>query len=190
MEVVLIRHAQTPGNLELRYIGGRTDQPLSDKGIETARSVTSYPDVKRVTVSPMRRARHTAEIIFPNAEQIVSEGLREMDFGAFEGRNADEMADNACYRAWVDGGCEGTCPGGENVAIFSARVCAAFETAVKDAEKRGEEKLYIVSHGGTMMAIMGEYGCPERRYYEWRVDNCRGYSAEWSGGKLINVRCV
>ena len=39
----------------------------------------------------MTRARQTARILFPEAEQIVVPGLREMDFGTFEGRNYVEM---------------------------------------------------------------------------------------------------
>mgnify|MGYP000581579371 CR=1 FL=1 len=32
LEVLLLRHGQTQGNLEKRYIG-KTDEPLSEKGI-------------------------------------------------------------------------------------------------------------------------------------------------------------
>ena len=34
------------------------------------------------------------------------------------------MEHDAAYRAWVDGGCAGRCPGGEDRAEYTARVCA------------------------------------------------------------------
>jgi len=36
----------------------------------------------------------SAAILFPNAQQRVCTGLREMTFGDFEGRSAQEMADD------------------------------------------------------------------------------------------------
>ena len=54
MRWVLIRHGQTQGNLERRYIGCRTDEPLCAAGREALR-VCRYPAVSRVFASPMRR---------------------------------------------------------------------------------------------------------------------------------------
>ena len=59
----------------------------------------------------MTRARQTAHILFPQAEQIVVPGLREMDFGTFEGRNYIEMENDPDYRAWVDSNCESSAAG-------------------------------------------------------------------------------
>ena len=32
-EIILVRHGKTAGNLEGRYIGSRTDEPLCEEGI-------------------------------------------------------------------------------------------------------------------------------------------------------------
>jgi alpha-ribazole phosphatase len=74
--------------------------------------------------------------------------------------------------------CLGTCPGGESRASFSERVCNAFLTII-DMEKEQIKKedrsvrtadngLFIVSHGGTQMAILERWGNPARDYYSWQ----------------------
>ncbi len=175
LEFVLIRHGQTPGNGEKRYVGV-LDQPLSDAGRVQAQAAGVYGDVGRVYVSTLRRTHETAALMFPNAEQVVVEGVQEMDFGVFAGRSPDEMVDDAQYRAWVDGECEGACPGGESQGAFTDRVCAALEELFAQAASRGEERLVMVAHGGTMMAFLDRYGGnPSKKYWEWLVGNCEGY---------------
>ena len=110
MRVYLLRHGRTAYNDAQRYQGLR-DIPLSQMGEEELRPAEEAPET--VYVSPLSRARRTAELLFPHARQVPVEGFREMDFGAFEGRNYKEMEHDAAYRAWVEGGCEGTCPGGD-----------------------------------------------------------------------------
>ena len=170
MTVELIRHGETALQAEKRY-QGRTDEPLSPAGIAMLRP--SGRRVRTVYVSPLLRASQTAEILFPEAEQIVIDGFAEMDFGAFEGRNYVEMEHDADYRAWVDGGCLGRCPGGEDKEAFCARVCGAFEKLMERADGAGE--LVIVAHGGTMMAALERFGQPARDYYAWQRPSGAGW---------------
>ena len=132
--VYLIRHGLTEGNRLRRYIG-RTDEPLCAAG-RAALSAAPLKGIETVYVSPLLRARETAAILFPHARQIVVDGLREMDLGAFENRSADDMKNDAAYRAWVDGLCEGDCPGGENRRGFVARTVRAFENICGASRKR------------------------------------------------------
>ena len=175
IELVIIRHGQTPGNAERRYVGCASDQPLSEAGREQALQAQSFPQVSKVYVSKLRRTHETAALMFPHAEQVVVEGIHEMDFGVFTGRSADEMEEDEQYREWVEGWCEGVCPGGESKAQFNERICAAMKAFLLDAASRGEHALYMVAHGGTLMAFLGAYGGVEGKYYEWNVGNCRGY---------------
>ena len=183
MNIYLIRHGLTTPGEEGRY-QGFLDESLSDKGRAQLAEAPQKPS--HVYVSPAKRARETASILFPGAEQICVPGLWEMNFGVFEGRTWKEMENDARYREWVDGMCLGTCPGGESRASFSARVCRAFldvlekEKAIKEnaeahdlsvpsaGEGRFEEDIFIVSHGGTQMAILEKWGRPARDYYSWQ----------------------
>lgn len=184
MKVYLIRHGMTPGNLKHQYIG-RTDQPLSEEGraaLAEIRSSGIYPEVEQVFVSPLIRCRESAEVLFPQAAQTVIEELREMDFGIFEERSAADMEEDPVYRAWVEGFCEDPIPEGERKEDFTDRCVKAFRSKMDELEK--EETCVFVIHGGTIMAILSEYGRPERGYYDWYIKNGRGYACEWDGEKL------
>ena len=161
MKIWLIRHGLTRLGEEKRYQGA-LDEGLSDHGRAALRQADFSPSC--VYVSPMLRARETAAILFPGAERIVVPDLREMDFGTFEGRGWWEMEKDAAYRAWVDGGCLGRCPGGEDREGFSRRVCNAMEALLQTGED-----LVIVAHGGTQMAALERWGKPEREYYRWQT---------------------
>lgn len=195
MKILLLRHGATAGNEQRKYIG-RTDEPLSGQGIAQARTLaergirvetvfsaergiragTAWSVPACVYVTPLVRTRQTAAILFPGAEQIVVDDLREMDFGDFEDRSAEEMAEDAAYREWVEGECEGPCPGGESKADFSRRVQEAFARVIAarmEAASSREPAVFVV-HGGTIMAVLEKYARPAMGFYEGHVQNCQG----------------
>ncbi len=208
MELLIIRHGATPGNERHVYVG-KTDEGLSARGREQARAARGRiggavcEGLPLVYVSPMLRARQTAELLFPRAEQVLVDDLREMDFGAFEGRSAEQMSDSQVgdprYQAWVDGLCLGACPGGESRDQLSARTRAAVRQVVEDAVRRGLDQAVIVAHGGTVMAAMDGFAAPvgmpvdatvgvltaapgavkdPLSFYRWGVGCCDGYRAQ------------
>ena len=178
MQIYLFRHGQTPGNAASRYLGV-TNEPLSELGIQTAQAAGYDPTVTEVLVTPLLRTQMTAAILFPKARQRVCPGLREMDFGAFEGRSAREMSDDPDFRWWVEQTrCMGPCPHGEARMVFQHRVCAAFRREVEKAMEAKTERLYLVVHGGTIMSIMSRFARPEADYFDWRLGNCQGYRCE------------
>jgi alpha-ribazole phosphatase len=174
MELILLRHGKTAANLEHRY-NGVTDDPLCEEGLSEARSTRAYPDIPLVYVSPLKRARQTADICFPNAEKTIVDSLREMNFGDFEGRTAQEMEHDSDYRAWVDGGCVEACPNGESIPSFAKRAMAAFDWVVRDARVRGLHRAGVTAHGGIIMAIMYGYSHTDVSYFDWYVENCSGF---------------
>lgn len=174
MRITLIRHGKTAGNSELRYIG-RTDEPLAPAGIMQLKAQNTDYALNKVYVSPLRRTQQTAAILFPNAKQIIVDALQEMDFGDFEGRSYNEMAEDADYRVWVDSDCLAPCPNGESRSSFATRVCNAFRGILTQAEAQGDSNLVFVVHGGTIMAIMEHFAVPHKDYYDYSVKNCSGY---------------
>ena len=177
MRLWLIRHGLTRLGEEKRYQGA-TDEGLSEKGRAELKRAGFSP--ARVCVSPMLRARETAGILFPGAKQILVPDLRELDFGAFEGRGWWEMEHDPAYRAWVDGGCAGRCPGGEDRAEYSARVCAAVHALLRTER----DELVIVAHGGTQMAALERWGDPPREYWRGQRPCGCGWLLDWDGEKL------
>ncbi len=177
MTIYLIRHGQTQGNLERRYIGCRTDEPLCAAGAAALRE-REYPPVRRVFVSPMRRCLETAAILFPGVRPEIVEDFRECDFGDFEGLNYAELNGRADYQAWIDSGGELPFPDGESRAQFSARCVKAFDALRLPSP--GED-CAVVAHGGTVMAIMEAYARPKGGYFDFQVPCGAGYALEADG---------
>ncbi len=174
MQLILLRHGQTPGNLARRYIG-RTDEALSEAGLAQARELSCPDTPLLVFSSPLKRAVQTAGAIWPQARIRLVPDLRELDFGDFEGLSADEMADNPAYRQWVEGNCQGPCPGGEDPVFFRQRVLQAFAGLVEEAIRLELDRLAVVAHGGSIMTIMAEHARPGKSYFDWHVPNLSGY---------------
>lgn len=193
MKVYFIRHGQTKGNGEGRYVG-RTDEPLLAEAREKlfAKSLilkaVLSPDV--LYVSPMLRCRETAQILFPGKVQIETEAFRECDFGEFEYRNYEELKGNPDYQRFIDSG--GTCgfPGGETMDEFQDRCADEFCRVIGlEWKRKPDSSIAFVVHGGTIMAILDRFSHPHKSYFEWQTENGNGYAAEASydegTGKLL-----
>ena len=177
MQVFLIRHGKTQGNLEGRYVGA-TDEPLCPRGAEELLG-RRYPPVERLYVSPMRRCIQSARIAYPSLTPIPLGGLRESDFGPFEGKNHEELKDDPLYQAWI-GQSEGhlnfaAMPVGESAQQVVDRVSIGLEKLAADAMAHGYGRVGVVSHGGALMGLLNKYGRPEREYYGWMCPNCGGF---------------
>ena len=207
-EIILVRHGKTAGNLEGRYIGSRTDEPLCEEGIhaleEKVREGT-YPPVDLVYASPMIRCRQTAKILWPkftDSSQIqYVQNLQECDFGAFENKNYQELSGNAEYQAWIDSNGTLPFPNGESMDAFKSRCLEAFARIVEGVSgaeqewiasgKTGIFRAGIVVHGGTIMAILEQYGYPKAAYFDYQVKNGCGYRlTPVEGTRLWNCLCL
>ena len=187
MLLYFLRHGLTEYNAEKRYQGQR-DIPLSAAGRAMLRKADIEP--KTVYITPLCRTRQTAEVLFPTAKLVVVDGLKEMCFGSFEGRNFIEMEHDPDYQAWVQANCESACPDGERKEDFSNRICAAFSKLVDEALAEGKDRLVILAHGGTQMAAMERYGVPHQDYYKWCGPNAGGYvldAKDWTQKHILTV---
>lgn len=187
MLIYLLRHGLTEYNAQKRYQGQR-DIPLSPEGLAQLRRADIDPKV--VYISTLQRTRQTAEVLFPDAELVPVDGLKEMCFGSFEGRNYIEMEHDPDYQAWVAANCESSCPDGERKDDFSDRICRTFAALVDKALADGEEMLVILAHGGTQMAALERYALPHKDYYEWCGPNAGGFvldAADWADKRVLHL---
>ena len=202
-ELILIRHGKTAGNLLGRYIGSRTDEPVCDEGREGLAG-KQLPEVERLYVSPMKRCVETAEILWPGFDrkkmQKVTD-LRECDFGDFENKNYKELSGNGDYQAWIDSNGTLPFPNGESMDAFKSRCLEAFARIVEEVSgaeqewiasgKTGIFRAGIVVHGGTIMAILEQYGYPKATYFDYQVKNGCGYRlTPVEGTRLWNCLCL
>lgn len=181
MNLIFIRHGETNGNIQKRYIG-KTDEPLCRKGKENLKSRT-YPECDIVVSSPMKRCIETADIIYPTKNKIVCEDLRECDFGNFEGKNYIELSNDKEYQSWIDSGGKISFPNGESIEEFCDRCICAFIDTISGLNKN--ETVAFVVHGGTIMALMEKYAVPHKDYYDYMIGNGEYYTAVYDEKNII-----
>lgn len=179
-QIHLIRHAMTKGNLEGRYIG-HTDVPVCEEGFAQLRDIMenygSYPEVDAVFSSPLKRCLQTAEAIYPGKRPIIMDELIEYDFGEFEGKTAEELADDEDFAEWLSGtNPSKAAPFGDSQVRFNYRVCSCFEKMVDGIIRSGVRSTAVVTHGGVIMSIMAAYALPQAPMHEWLTPNCCGYT--------------
>ena len=187
MLIYLLRHGLTEYNAQKRYQGQR-DIPLSAAGRAMLRKADIEP--RTVYTTPLCRTRQTAEVLFPTAKLVAVDGLKEMCFGSFEGRNFIEMEKDPEYQAWVKANCESPCPDGERKTDFSDRICRTVAELIDKALAAGEERLVILAHGGTQMAAMERYALPHADYYHWCAPNAGGYvldAGDWAEQRVLHL---
>ena len=92
-ELWLIRHGETEWSLSGAHTG-RTDIPLTEQGRKRAEKLRDYlkgTKFDAVFVSPMQRARETCAIAGFGDVAKIDEGLREWDYGIYEGKTTKEI---------------------------------------------------------------------------------------------------
>ncbi|MEU6181018.1 bifunctional RNase H/acid phosphatase [Streptomyces coeruleorubidus] len=129
---VLLRHGETPLTPQKRFSGsGGTDPSLSDVGREQAERAAALlarrGTIQAIVSSPLARTRETAGIIAARLglDVSVDDGLRETDFGAWEGLTFAEVRERHPddLNAWLASpGAEPT--GGESFAETATRIAA------------------------------------------------------------------
>lgn len=182
-EILLIRHGATAGNLERRYIG-RTDEPLCELGVTQALALhEKHFSVDCLFVSPAIRAIQTAQLMFPHVSFTPVEELWETDFGAFEGKTAEELADDPRYQAWVDADCQTPVPDGEAVGQFKERCCKTFSQILEQLP--ADSTAAFVIHGGCIMAILEAFAEPRRDFYSYHIPNGAYFRCVYQEGYLF-----
>lgn len=149
-QVYLIRHGlpDFPGGQ--RQCIGSTDLPLSAEGrTQAAEMAQALGPVAAVFTSPLARAVQTAQVI--RSEPIILDGLRELDYGVWEGLTFSQIRLRypALYAARGD---DPTLlpPGAESSCCGLAR----FSAAMEEAARRSPGDFAVVAHGGVIALFL------------------------------------
>ncbi|MGA5447700.1 bifunctional RNase H/acid phosphatase [Streptomyces umbrinus] len=131
---VLLRHGETPLTPQKRFSGsGGSDPALSDAGRHqadrVATALAARGTVQDVIASPLARCRETAAIVAARLglDVRIEDGLRETDFGAWEGLTFAEVRDRYPddMSAWLSSPDVEPTGGGESFEAVAHRVAAA-----------------------------------------------------------------
>lgn len=138
----LFRHGQTEWAATGQHTG-RTDIALNDKGREQARMLreaTSRLKFDAALVSPLSRARETAELAGFNAPLTFVDDLMEVNYGVYEGLTTARIRESVPgWTVWTH-----PLPEGETLEQAAAR-CERVISKAKELAPGG--KVALVAHG-------------------------------------------
>jgi broad specificity phosphatase PhoE len=143
-ELWLVRHGETEWSLNGKHTS-RTDIPLTEHGRKRAEELRDYlKDTKfdAVLVSPMQRARETCAIAGFGDVAVVDDGLKEWDYGVYEGKTTKEIRDAVRgWSVWKD-----EILGGETVEHVGDRADGVIARALASAPAGGRVALFAHAH--------------------------------------------
>ena len=150
--VVLLRHGETAWSVERRHTG-RTDLPLTGDGEQQARHAGRLLAGHRfalVLVSPLQRARRTAELAGLH-DLVADDRLVEWDYGAYEGMTTAEIRETAGpdWSIWTAAIPPGATPG-ESLDDVAVRAKAALQR-IGEALDRGD--VAVAAHGHLLRVL-------------------------------------
>lgn len=153
MRLLLIRHGQTPANVNGVLDAEVPGPGLTDLGEQQAAALpTALADrgIERIFVSTMVRTQVTAAPLAAalGIDPVVLPGLREIEAGDLQGRRDQVSVQRylaACY-AWASGEREARMPGAETGEDFFDR----YDDAVRRIEETGASVAAAFSHGAAI----------------------------------------
>ena len=146
VELWLVRHGETAWSLSGAHTS-KTDIPLTDHGRLRAAELKAYfagKEFAAVFTSPMQRARETCAIAGYAGVAVIDEGLREWDYGVYEGKTTAEIRQgDPDWSVWKD-----EITSGESVEQVGARADGVIARAVAAVgeEKDGAVALFAHAH--------------------------------------------
>ena len=143
-ELWLVRHGETEWSLIGKHTS-RTDIALTEHGRKRAEELRDYlrgTKFDAVFVSPMQRARETCTIAGFGDVAVVDDGLKEWDYGVYEGKTTKEIRDVLPgWSVWKD-----EIVGGETVEHMGERADGVISRALADAPGGGKVALFGHAH--------------------------------------------
>ncbi|MDH2393178.1 histidine phosphatase family protein, partial [Streptomyces sp. HNM0663] len=149
---VLLRHGETPLTPEKRFSGsGGSDPALSEAGRRQAEAVAAAlaarGTIQEIVSSPLARCRETAAAVAARLglDVRIEDGLRETDFGAWEGLTFAEVREKYPFDldAWLSSAKAAPSGGGESFATVSRRVAAVRDRLIAGSAGR---TVLLVTH--------------------------------------------
>ncbi|MBK6018558.1 bifunctional RNase H/acid phosphatase [Streptomyces sp. MBT53] len=130
---VLLRHGETPLTPQKRFSGsGGTNPSLSpvgqDQAARAATALAARGTIQHIVASPLTRTRETAAAVADRLglDVTIEEGLRETDFGAWEGLTFGEVRERYPddLTTWLGDPAAQPTGGGESFAATATRIAA------------------------------------------------------------------
>lgn len=152
----LMRHGQTLFN-KLGKIQGACDSPLTEEGVHQAKIAKAYFENQRIALtsyysSTQEQAADTLEIIIGDKSYQRKKGLKEWNFGLFEGES--ERLNPKRPPGETSFGDSFVPYGGEASKTVQTRMN---DTLLEIMEQGDSEQTLAVSHGGAMYLFIQKW---------------------------------
>jgi alpha-ribazole phosphatase/probable phosphoglycerate mutase len=152
----LLRHGEPVGGRRYR---GQIDDPLSEAGwVDMWHAASGDTPWQHITTSPLNRCREFAQALSQKLQIpiIQDERLKEVGFGAWEGKTGDEIriSDPEIINRFYHNPIEHRPSGAEPLDQFSSRVNQALDQTI---EAHPGKHLLIVAHAGVIRAIFARF---------------------------------
>lgn len=185
MKLLLIRHGETPVNIAGNMHKTNDSVGLSELGRDQALQLANAckaQGVDRLYSSPEKRALETAEIIAQELglETQVMEGLRERDWGAWEGKSFTEIKPTldamTLEQRYIF-----KPPGGETWQEMDQRLFGAVQRIVRQDNKVSA----IITHAGAIRALIPLLsGEPKETSFQYDPPNASITSFSFGDGRF------
>ena len=154
LELLLLRHGATEWALSGRHTG-LTDLPLLPEGEAEARALAPVLARQRfaaVLVSPLQRARRTAELAGLGAQARVCPDLQEWDYGRYEGITTAAIREQVPgWTVWSHG-----CPDGESCPQVEKR-CQRVIALAESLAAPQAPAVALVAHAHILRSLAGTW---------------------------------
>lgn len=171
-KIILVRHGETNLNKDNIYFGV-LDPPLNSKGIiqanKTASTIKNF-NYDKIYSSNFKRAYETAKILnYKNLEIEISDKIRELNFGIFEGLSYKDIAKkyptqlDLASKNWKKYNFET----GESPCKLQKRSVEFIESLNKNID------YLIITHWGVICSILSHYFSGNLdAYWKFKINNC------------------
>ncbi|WP_375404416.1 histidine phosphatase family protein [uncultured Sphingomonas sp.] len=194
--LILVRHAAHV-HLDGTLSGRMPGVPLSDEGRAQAARLAARlaaQGVDAVQTSPLDRAQATATAIADAAGLTVgtSDGLQEIDFGAWTGRRFDALASDPVWDAWNAHRATARPPGGEGMVEAQARIVAYLDATAREHDGG---TVVLVSHADMIRAaVCHVLGLELDNLLRFDIDPASATTLSWGDGwarvNILNDRGI
>jgi probable phosphoglycerate mutase len=155
VELWAMRHGETEWSVDGRHTS-RTDIPLTAHGRLRAKELGEYlkgTKFAAVLCSPMLRARETCEIAGFGDVAVVDDGLKEWDYGVYEGRTTKDIQEEIPgWSVWKD-----AIVGGETVEQVGARADGVIVRALAAAGDADGAKVALFAHAHILRILAARW---------------------------------
>jgi broad specificity phosphatase PhoE len=186
-ELMLVRHGETEWSRSGRHTG-LTDIPLTPEGEKQAEAVAlllAGREFALALVSPLGRARHTAELAHVTGGDIEPD-LVEWDYGSYEGITTDRIRESVPgWSLWRDGVLPGDADHpGESIVDVGRRADRVL-ARVRPVLAAGHDAL-LVAHGHLLRVLTARWlGLPPEDGRLFRLETARLSTLGYERGEPV-----